>query len=149
MWIAALFSGKNGTLIRTLVIGSIVITIIIVLYFVFKKKAASNAVDKFNQDKISEMESEIVIDKISYPLSEFNNMADKIYNAHHWYNDSETAVYEVFQRMQTNSDVLKLQQVFGIRDDYDLFGYCRNFLDDDELAKVNSFLAQRNISIKL
>ena len=76
-------------------------------------------------------------------------MAQKIEDSHHWYNDDEEAIFEVFQRMKTNSDVLKLQEVFGIRDDKDLFAYIRNFFNNSEIQKINDILAQRNISIKI
>ena len=149
MWFAALFTGKNGSLLRTVIIVSIILTVVILLYFFVKSKIKKSAVDKIQQAKVEEFETEVITDKLSFPLSEYNNMAQKIEDSKGFFNDDEEAVYEVFQRLKTNSDVLKLQEVFGIRDDKDLFGYLRNFLNNDELQKINDILAQRNISIKI
>lgn len=149
MWFAALFSGKNGSLIRTLVIISVVLTLVVIGYFVVKAQLKKAKETKADQQKINVIEAEIIPEKVSLAESEYNNIAQKIEDAHGTFNDDEEATYEAFQRMRTNSDLLKLQEAFGIRDDKDLFTYVRHYLNDSEIQKVNDILAQRNISIKL
>lgn len=149
MWWAALFSGQNGKLIRNLVWISIIATVIVIVVIIIvsaNKKAKAN---KVQQDKIRDIEAEIVPDKLSYTESQYSSMADTIDNAIGTFSDDEEAIYEVFMRMQTNSDVLKLQEAFGIRSGYDLFTILHRNLNNDEIQKINSFLAQRNISIKI
>lgn len=151
MWWAALFSGENGKLIRNIAIWSIILTILVVVIILIinaRKKAQHN---QENQDKINQYENEIIQDKVSYSDSEFLNFADKIDNAMgNWLqDDDENAVYNVFMQMKTNSDVLKLQTVFGTRHDKTLFEYIRSHFNEEEIKKVNDILQQRNISINI
>lgn len=148
---AALFSGENGKLIRKIVWIGLILTIVVVVVIIvlaYRKKAKS---DKANQEKIKEYENEIIPDKLSYSESEYSSMAQTIDDAMgNWFqNDDEDAVYQVLMRMKTNTDLLKLQESFGIRHDKDLFSYIRSHFSADELKKCNDILSQRNIKIKI
>lgn len=151
MWWAALFSGKNGTLIRNITIGSIILTIIVVLIFVFIGINRKNKRIASNREKIQKYEDEIIDDNVSFSDSEFLNLANKIDNAMgNWFeDDNEQAVYSVFMQMKTNSDVLKLQSVFGTRHGKLLFDYIRDHFNNEEIQKINDILTQRNISINI
>ncbi len=150
MWWAALFTGKNGTMVRNLIYFGIIATIVVIVIFVVinKKKAAKLAAA--NKAKIIGYETEIVTDKISYSDSEFENMAATIDGAIGFWTDDEPTIFNVFMKIKTNSDLLKLQATFGVRSNgHDLFTAIHRNLSSDEIQKINSLLNQRNISIQI
>lgn len=151
MWFAALFNGKNGSMFRNVIYIGLIMTFLVILTIVIINKTKKNKIDKQNQQIIDQLESEIKIEKLSYPTSEYENMASKIYDSLGYFqNDDEEAVYGVFMRMKTNSDVIKLQEVFGTRaSGNDLFSFITKHLNNTEIQKINTILAQRNITIKI
>ena len=150
MWWAALFSGKNGSLIRNVVYIGLIVTFLVILTIVIVAKNKKAKTNEANQQKIAEYEKEVIPEKLSYSDSEFENMASIIDGAIGTWTDDEDAIYQVFMKMKTNSDVLKLQEVFGVRSSsHDLFTAIHRNLNSTEIQKINSFLAQRNISIKV
>jgi len=149
MWWAALFSGENGKLIRNIVIGSIVLTIVVILYFMIRSGIKKGNQDKRNNQIISNLENEIQPQRLSYSNSEYQSMADKIYRAVKGAGTDETAIMEVIQKMRTNSDFLKLQTVFGVRDDMSLNEWLLDDLGDSDIDRINQTLRERNISITI
>ena len=150
MWWAALFSGKNGSMIRNVVYIGLIVTFLVILTIVIVAKNKKSKTNEANQEKIAGYEKEVIPEKLSYSDSEFENMASIIDNAIGTWTDDEDAIYQVFMKMKTNSDVLKLQEVFGVRSSgHDLFTAIHRNLNSTEIQKINSFLAQRNISIKV
>lgn len=149
MWWAALFSGENGKLIRNIVIGSIVVTIVVILYFIIRSGIKKGNQDKRNNQIISDLENEIQPQRLSYSNSEYQSMADKIYRAVKGAGTDEAAIIEVFQKMRTNSDLLKLQTVFGVRDDMSLNEWLQDDLGDSDIDLINQTLRERNISITI
>ena len=150
MWWATLFSGKNGGVIRNVIYIGLIITFLIIFTIVMINVSKKNKQKKENQDKIAGYEEEIIPDKVSYSDSEFENMAAIIDGAIGFWTDDEPAIYNVFLKMKTNSDLLKLQEVFGVRSSgHDLFTAINRNLSSAEIQKINSFLATKNISIKV
>jgi len=149
MWWAALFSGENGKLIRNIVIGSIVLTIIVVVIFLIKRSVNKGKENQRNNQIIDQMESEIQSDKLTFSNSEYQAMANKIYKAVKGAGTDEEAIFEVFQKIRTNSDLLKLQSVFGVKDDMSLFEWLQDDLSNSDIDKINGFLRQHNISITI
>lgn len=149
MWFATLFSGKNGSLIRTVVIVGLIVTFLVIFTIVISRVSKKSKTNKANQERIKEFEDEIQPEKLSYSESEYNSMANSLFDALSGPGTDEEAIYETFMKMKTNSDVLKLQAAFGIRNDMDLFEYIRDDMNNAEIAKINGYLAQRNISLRV
>jgi len=147
MWFAALFSGENGKLIRKIAVWSIILTILVVVILIVSRSIKKNRANLENQQKIQQYESEIQNDKLSFSNSEYQSMADKVYKAVKGVGTDEDAIFEVFQRIRTNSDVLKLKSVFGVRDGMDLDEWIQDDLSDEDIDQINGYLRQRNISI--
>lgn len=150
MWWAALFSGKNGTMIRNLVTFSIIATVIIIIIVVVINKNKAAKLAAANKAKIIGYEAEITPEKLSYSDSEFENMAAAIDEAIGTWSDDEATIYNVFMKLKTNSDLLKLQAIFGVRSSgHDLFTAIHRNLNNDEIQKINTYLSQHNISIQV
>ncbi len=150
MWWAALFSGKNGTMIRNLVYFSIIATVIIIIIVVVIKKQKAAKIAAANKAKIVNYEAEIAPEKLSFSDSEFENMAAAIDEAIGTWTDDEATIYNVFMKLKTNSDLLKLQAIFGVRSSgHDLFTAIHRNLNNDEIQKINTYLSQHNISIQV
>lgn len=148
MWQAALLSGENGKLIRRVVIGIIILIFVVIMYFVIKGSIDKAKKNKRNSQAISQIESEIKPEKLTFSDSEYENMAKTIDNAIGFWTDDEEAIYQVFMKLRTNSDLLKLQTVFGTRSSgHELFEAIHRNLSNSEIQKINSILAERNISI--
>jgi len=63
-------------------------------------------------------------------------LADSIYRAHSWYNDNEEAIYGVFRKLQTQSQVSSLSKAFQAKYKEDLYYWLKNILSAGELATV-------------
>ena len=150
MWWAALFSGKNGSMFRNVIYIGLLVTFLVIFTIVMIQKNKKSKADEISKQIIKNYEDEIVPEKLSYSESEFESMASKIDTAIGTWSDDENAIYEVFMKMKTNSDVLKLQETFGVRSSgHDLFTAIVRNLNAEEIAKINGYLSQRNISIKI
>ena len=150
MWWATLFNGKNGGVFRNVIYIGLIITFLVIFTIVMINVSKKNKAKKENQDKIKGYEAEIIPDKVNYSDSEFENMASVIDNSIGFFHDDEDVIYSIFMKMKSNSDLLKLQEIFGVRSaGHDLFTAIHRNLNDEEIQKINTILNQRNISIKV
>jgi hypothetical protein len=90
--------------------------------------------------------------KATLSPAEYMNLAGQIRAAKGFLNDDEAAVYSALMKLNNPIDWLELQKAFGIEEggwfgkDMTLIEYLRDFLNREEIAKVNNILAQRNIT---
>lgn len=63
-------------------------------------------------------------------------LSEKIYNAHHWYNDNEEEIYSVFRALSSQSQVTSLAYWFKQKYSEDLFYFLKSFLNDKEMATI-------------
>ena len=88
----------------------------------------------------------------SYSSATYSQLADKIYAAvmYTWGTD-EQAIYDVFNKMNSNLDVALLIKAFGKRrvefstQDMELGAHLSNDLDSSEISKLNSILSSKGI----
>lgn len=66
--------------------------------------------------------------------------AKQLYNAKGLVNDDEAAVYDVFKRMKTKSQVSYLSDKFSLYYNTDLISYLQSFLNPEELLKVKTIV---------
>lgn len=89
----------------------------------------------------------------SYSSATYSQLADKIYAAvmYTWGTD-EQAIYDVFNKMNSNLDVALLIKAFGKRrvefstQDMELGAHLSNDLDSSEISKLNSILSSKGIN---
>jgi len=89
----------------------------------------------------------------SYSSATYSQLADKIYAAvmYTWGTD-EQAIYDVFNKMNSNLDVAMLIKAFGKRrvefstQDMELGAHLSNDLDSSEISKLNSILSSKGIN---
>lgn len=89
----------------------------------------------------------------SYSSATYSQLADKIYAAvmYTWGTD-EQAIYDVFNKMNSNLDVALLIKAFGKRrvefstQELELGAHLSNDLDSSEISKLNSILSSKGIN---
>lgn len=110
------------------------------IYVKVKDRLASNKLGR-------ELDNSIDTGNLSYDISQYQSLANKLYTAMDGPGTDEDAVGTVFNQMQTRSDVLMLMKQFGVRDGDDLSTWLTSELDNDEMEKyVNGFLKSKNIN---
>jgi hypothetical protein len=111
-----------------------------------------------DQGNIGATESELQNSLLSYPESEYFDLADTIYTAlQAEFNEDEDAIYTAFRRLKTDADYLKLKLVYGkrpiglwgFRNDLNLVQSLRSLLNDQELYYVNRILAKAGIKYRV
>jgi hypothetical protein len=89
---------------------------------------------------------------LSYETSQYDAWAQKIFIALYDLFKDQDAVYSVFSKMRTKSDVLQLIHVFGVKknlfwafDGKTLPEWIYQRLNEDEINKINDILKRNNI----
>lgn len=83
----------------------------------------------------------------SFQNTQYQIFADTLYTAMKGFGTDENSVKGVFQQLNNNADVLKLIQVFGIRDGYGLAGWIADdFSSTDKDKYINQVLRSKNIT---
>ena len=110
------------------------------------------------QQNIDTTQGEINTKYLSYPQSEYFDIADTIYTAlQNSYFVDEESIYDAFRLLKTNPDYLQLKVsygerphgFYGFRVDKNLVQSLRSDLDEEEIDKVNKILEVRNIKYRL
>lgn len=150
MWWAALMNGKNGTMFRTIIYVGLIVTFLVIFTIVMIHINKKNKAKNTDAAKIAEYEKEIVPTSVSLTDSQIENMASAIDTAIGTWSDDEETIYQQFMKLKTNSDLLKLQEIFGTRSSgHDLFTAIHRNLNTEEIQKINTILSERNITIKI
>lgn len=109
-------------------------------------KDTSNIID----DELEESQLQL-----SYPLSNYNIMADQLQSAMFDAGTDEQTIYTIFKKLKNPKDLLQLVKAFGRRTYY-VFGYpqgnynlgqwIQEELSDSEKQEINSILQSNNIN---
>lgn len=97
------------------------------------------------------LKKEINNSDLSYEQSQFVAMADKLETSMFGFSDDENAVYSVFAKLRTKSDLIQLIKIFGNRrmsfsiGGANLNAWINSRLEASEIAKVNDILSRNNI----
>lgn len=137
---------------RALVIGGfIVVAIILLVVFWGRIKGLfTRLMQKVsNSDQMNELYQQTG-ETPTLGYSSYYTYATQLYNAFNPYTfglgTDEQAVYSVFRNMNNTADVLRLIDVFGIKDNKSLDSYIRSELSSSELRELNNILASKNIA---
>lgn len=119
----------------------------LLLYFLLKKKAGDTL-----SNAVIESQQVAKVQVPTYTPTQYQVYADKIYSAGvTWFGTDETAIYNAFNAMYNDLDILKLIEAFGRRrlEFSTVMGNLTQFLYDElnntELGKLNSILAMKGI----
>lgn len=98
-------------------------------------------IDIFSKDPVKKYEKEIDPDNLSYSESEYQTMADTIFQAAHGWGTDENAIYRTLAYLQTKDDWYKLISIYGEdADGYTLIRRLIYELDRKEQQRVNDIL---------
>ena len=154
--------------IRNLVIVAIVVLVGLLLYWwrsTRKTEEEKKLLKQFNEDFITLTEQSG--QEPTYLATNYSQFADKIYEAGcaglFCYGTDEQAIYDVFDNMQNDLDVLLLVKAFGMRQprgticvpipgtgecDYSLSQWLETELESDEFKNINDILSKKSITYR-
>lgn len=123
---------------------ALIIVFIVVLYFGGKYLYAKfkNAFTSTQQELTTELNTGT---KLSYQDTQYQNMADALYEAMDGMGTDEDTIYSVFYKMNNKADVLKLILIFGEKEGENLPQWLHSDLNFSEISKINSILSTKNI----
>ncbi len=134
-----------GKEIPGLEIGIFALVVLSLAYFLGSRTGKAAAVSVGDKD--------IKAGSLSYDLSQYKVLADRILEAVEGYGSDEEAIYTVFRKMRTTSDVLQLSKSFGSRGAWysgksSLAAWLAGDLNNAEIAEVNKILASNFIAFQ-
>ena len=125
------------------IIKIIVIIIAVIVGYHYIKKFIKK---RKSQQVLNELDQDINVSKLSYPLSYYGLWAKDLYNAMEGMGTKEQIVYDIFKKLQSKDDVLQLITAFGVEDEETLSQWIINDLSDDERDTLNRLLSDKNIN---
>lgn len=142
----AAFQGEKKKMIIGIAVAILVLVIAIVI--VFKYKDIKNLIlDKAaNQKLIDEANTTIKVEDISITQDQFHTYAQKLYKAMKGAGTDEKAIYEVFEAMNSRSDVQQLIKTFGVKDGENLAEWLYDDLSAGDIEHINAILATKSIN---
>lgn len=144
--ILAAFQGEKKKMIIGIAIAILILVIAIVI--VFKYKDIKNLIlDKAaNQKLVDEANTTIKVEDISITQDQFHTYAQKLYKAMNGAGTDEKAIYEVFEAMNSRSDVQQLIKTFGVKDGENLAEWLYDDLSAGDIEHINAILATKSIN---
>lgn len=126
---------------------AIVIVVVVILVAVKFKEIKGLIVDhNANQKLVDELNKEIKADDITHTQLQFQAYVSKLLNAMNGWGTDEKKIYDVFNEMNTRSDVLQLIKTFGVQKDQNLNEWIADDCSASEISHINEILASKNIN---
>ena len=122
---------------------SIFIIVLIIIAFRYVKKYLKK---RKNQQIINELDKDINVRELTYPLSYYPLWANELYEAMDGAGTNEDVIFKIFGKLQTKHDVLQLITAFGVKEDETLTQWLVDDLSDDDRATLNRLLSDKNIN---
>lgn len=125
-----------------------ILLVVVGIILVRKFKGLSGLIsDKANEAKlIEEANKNMIGDDVTLTQEEFGNLAKRLYRAMKGRGTDEDAIWDVYERLSTRSDVLQLNKTFGIMEDETLAEWLYDDLEADEILHLNQILANKGIN---
>lgn len=125
--------------------------------FVYRKFFKRTTDVQNEQQEKDEIQKELDPTKLTYPKSNYYQMAQTIQVAGFDVGTDEEAIYSVFKRLKNNADFLALRQAWGKKKIYDwgipyimtLAQFLRWELDAKECGNINSILNSKGIKYSI
>lgn len=139
--------GGKQQLIKYAIYTLIGILVIVLVVVILKKtsKTFANAMTQKQQEYINSLE--IDEDQIGLPTTQINTLVAKLKTAFGMWGAAtdEDAVYDVFETINTRSELLKIISVFGVHKDHTLNEWMTKELNQKELEHVQEILESKGI----
>lgn len=125
-----------------------VVAVIIIVFIIYKYKDIKGMIvdKKADQKLVDEVNKSIVVEDITIPQDQFNVYAKKLYRAMKGNGTDEDAIYEVFNAMNSRSDVMQLIKTFGVVEEETLAEWLYDDLNSGEIMHLNSIMASKGIN---
>lgn len=128
-------------------ISAIVISIIIIVWAALKIKNTLRDTIQ-NSKLVDEANKEIDANAVTLTQSQLLTLCDKLYRAMKGIGTNEQAIFEVFQAINSRSDLLMLIKIFGVRDGETLKQWLYSDLNNSEIQKINYIIESKGINYK-
>ena len=139
--------GGKQQLIKYAIYTLVGILIIVLVVVILKKtsKTFANAMTQKQQEYINSLE--IDEDQVGLPTTQINTLVAKLKTAFGMWGAAtdEDAVYDVFETINTRSELLKIISVFGVHKDHTLNEWMTKELNQKELEHVQEILESKGI----
>ena len=139
--------GGKQQLIKYAIYALIGILVIVLVVVILKKtsKTFANAMTQKQQDYINSLE--IDEGQVGLPTTQINTLVAKLKTAFGMWGAAtdEDAVYDVFETINTRSELLKIISVFGVHKDHTLNEWMTKELNQKELEHVQEILESKGI----
>lgn len=139
--------GGKQQLIKYAIYTLIGILVIVLVVVILKKtsKTFANAMTQKQQEYINSLE--IDENQVGLPTTQINTLVAKLKTAFGMWGAAtdEDAVYDVFETINTRSELLKIISVFGVHKDHTLNEWMTKELNQKELEHVQEILESKGI----
>ena len=139
--------GGKQQLIKYAIYTLIGILVIVLVIVILKKtsKTFANAMTQKQQEYINSLE--IDEGQVGLPTTQINTLVAKLKTAFGMWGAAtdEDAVYDVFETINTRSELLKIISVFGVHKDHTLNEWMTKELNRKELEHVQEILESKGI----
>lgn len=139
--------GGKQQLIKYAIYTLIGILVIVLVVVILKKtsKTFANAMTQKQQEYINSLE--IDENQVGLPTTQINTLVAKLKTAFGIWGAAtdEDAVYDVFETINTRSELLKIISVFGVHKDHTLNEWMTKELNQKELQHVQEILESKGI----
>lgn len=131
--------------VKWVLIGLAVVVVLVIVYY-FWSGSAERKDTKSSNDVVDKVNKEIDPKQLTISDQQALSMASTLHTAMNWVGTDEQAIYDVFSKCYTRSDVLKVVGAFGVKDGEDLNAWLRGDLDPNEMKVLNDLLTNKGIN---
>jgi len=118
----------------------VVILILMALWKWIEKKVRNRRV-------VNSANSEIDRSKLTLTDAQFHLLASKLYTALKGVFVQPKAAYEVFEALNTRSDVMQLSVIYGVRESWTMARWIQKKLTRNQVLRINEILTSKNIDL--
>lgn len=148
MSITNLFKDEKAKKYAIIAVCVLVIVIAIIIYK--KSKDWKSLIkDKNKEQELIDMANQNMIGSdITLTQEEFDSLCKRLYRAMKGTGTDEEAIWDVYERMNTRSDVLQLNKTYGTVEGETLKEWLYDDLTSDEIMHLNSILSNKGINYR-
>jgi len=125
----------------------ILIVVAFILVFVLVRKMIRK-IDTIQKINAANAEADVFAqngEKLSYPLSEYEDLADEFYVCMDGMGTYNDRAYNVIRALKNNLDFLQFKKAFGFRDGYSLAQWVIGDFNDSRIRDMNNILKSNGI----
>lgn len=130
---------------------AVCVLVIVIAIIIYKKSKDWKSLikDKNNEQELIDMANQNMIGSdITLTQEEFDSLCKRLYRAMKGIGTDEEAIWDVYERMNTRSDVLQLNKTYGTVEGETLKEWLYDDLTSDEIMHLNSILSNKGINYR-